>query len=186
MKAKQPTVAVMPHNREGFCAQGNRPRARLKICLFAVSAYCLIIALMLAACGGTSDIPLLPGLPEAIAFWQKQAPDDALVLSISGDINGDRRPDTLIIYRTPSGECLFIGILDTIDGYQLTDTIMAPLENQAMFIRNIGGNQSVAVFVSGQNGDKVGLGCFQLIGAEWINPFGGGIFDGDYAACCGL
>ena len=147
---------------------------------------CLAGMLMCFACQDISEQPIMPGEEAAIAFWQQQAPSDNLVLSISGDINDDGLVDTLIIYRADDDFCYFIGVLDTTQGYLLTEIIPAPLENHNMFIRNMGGTPPYWVFISGQNGNNVGLGSFKLLGTEWVNPLGGGIFDGGYAGCCGI
>jgi hypothetical protein len=143
----------------------------------------------MSACGGNaSTIPVsgqptqtsaLPGSPAAVAFWQKQSPDDKLILSVSGNIDADNRADTVIVYQLPDGSCQLVAVLDLSSGYQLTGTLPAPLSNQKLSFINF--DNKTSLLVEGENDGNIGMGIFSLENNEFVNVFGD-----DYDACCGV
>jgi hypothetical protein len=154
----------------------------LSCLLFATAAFaCGRSASTVSGTGQTTPTSGLPGSPVAIAFWQNQFPDDKVILAVSGDINADNRPDTIIVYQLPGGNCQFQAVLDLASGYSLTGTLPAPLENQKVSFIDFDSKPPTEIFVSGENGNNVGMGIFRLENNEFVNVFGD-----DYDACCGV
>lgn len=159
--------------------------------LAAIGLFSLLLVTAMPACGGNASTVTgsgqptpssgLPGSPAAIAFWQKQFPADTYILSVSGDINADNRPDTIIIYQLPNGSFQLQAVLDLSSGYQLTGILPAPLSNQKLSFLNFDNKPPTEILVSGENGSAVGLGIFRLENNEFVNVFGE-----DYNACCGI
>ena len=159
--------------------------------LAAIGLFSLLLTTALSACGRNASTatgsgqPLpstgLPGSPVAIAFWQKQFPADKYILSVSGDVNADNRPDTLIIYQVPDGYCQLLAVLDLSSGYSVSGTIPAPMEKQKVSFLDFDSKPPTEILVSGENGSAVGLGIFRLENNEFVNVFGE-----DYNACCGI
>ena len=159
--------------------------------LAAIGLFALLLVTVMSACGGNASTTTgsgqptassgLPGSPAAIAFWQKQFPADTYILSVSGDVNADNRPDTIIIYQVPDGSCQLLAVLGLSSGYSLSGTIQAPMENQKVSFLDFDSKPPTEILVSGENGDAVGLGIFRLENNEFVNVFGE-----DYNACCGI
>jgi hypothetical protein len=120
----------------------------------------------IAAPEENSKSPLSQGYIEAnsptFAYWQHQFPGSQWAALAQGDLNNDKRDDLLIVYGTDKDKFSLVAVLDLIDGYEITEPIAAPVEDQVLSIFNMDDTPPNEFSVSGRKGAEVGSAIFHL------------------------
>lgn len=114
----------------------------------------------------------------ALAYWQSEN-SYAPITWIETDLDNDSLLDTVLIYRKAEDECMLCAILNTHDGFVISQSTRAPLENQIIRSKDIDSKPPVEVMVSGSKNGKFGYGIFRLDNNQLIDLFAEGMND-----CC--
>ncbi len=114
----------------------------------------------------------------ALEYWQG-GNSFAPVRWAEEDVNSDGRQDTILIYQTDANTCMMCAILNTEQGFLLSESIKAPVENQTISFQDIDNKPPTEVIVSGSKNGKIGYGILRLENNQLIDIFGDSMKD-----CC--
>lgn len=98
----------------------------------------------------------------AFAYWQTKFPGDQWAALAQGDLNNDGRADLVVLYGTPEGKYSFVVVLNLANGFQITDPIDAPPEDQVLRIFDMDDRPPNEFSVAGQKDNQVGMAIFHL------------------------
>lgn len=117
---------------------------------------------------------------ELLLFFKETHPNNDVVLCGYEDLNDDGRKDLLVIYIEGYRKNAMIAVIDTGDGYKLSDHTHAPVENPKIVFKDIDKTGPIEFIVSGSKDGKHGYAIFRLIDDKEIRDlFGEGMED-----CC--
>lgn len=117
---------------------------------------------------------------ELLLYFQETHPNNDVVLCGYEDLNDDGRKDLLVIYIEGYRKNAMVVVLDTEDGFKLSDHTHAPVQNQKIVFKNIDKTGPMEFIVSGSKDGKYGYAIFRLIDDKKIEDlFGEGMDD-----CC--
>lgn len=106
----------------------------------------------------------------ALEYWRGYNQYSS-VIWIEADLDNDSRPDTVLIYREGEDKCMMCAVLNTAQGYVVTESTRAPLENQILQSRDIDERPPVEIMVSGSKNSKFGYAIFRLENNQLIDLF---------------
>jgi hypothetical protein len=145
----------------------------------------LLLIFAVSGCNGTtnaavttSTTPVATATP-CIAYWEQNNPGWEWVRLAEGDMNADRRPDLIIIYRETESKCSMTLVLDLTTGFQTTGSVDAPAEDQVINVFNMDGKPPDEFSVSGRKGVNIGSAVFRLDDGKIVQLFSSG-----YGDCC--
>lgn len=117
---------------------------------------------------------------ELLLFFEEQLPDNKVITCGYEDLNDDGRKDLLVIYKEGNKKNGMLIVLDTEEGYKLSDHTHAPIENQKIEFKDIDKEGPMEFIVSGSKDGKFGYAIFRLVDEfELRNLFGEGMEE-----CC--
>ena len=117
---------------------------------------------------------------ELLLYFQESHPNNDVILCGYEDLNDDGRKDLLVIYVEGYRKNAMLAVLDTEDGFKLTDHTHAPVQNQKIEYKNIDKTGPMEFIVSGSKDGTYGYAIFRLIDdIEIRDLFGEGMDD-----CC--
>lgn len=117
---------------------------------------------------------------ELLLYFQETHPDNNVILCGYEDLNGDGRKDLLVIYIEGYRKNAMVVVLDTEDGYKLTNHTHAPIENQAIKFFDMDKTPPMEFSVTGSKDGNYGYAIFRVVDdKELRNLFGEGMDD-----CC--
>lgn len=117
---------------------------------------------------------------ELLLYFEEVFPDNPVITCGYEDMNDDGRKDLLVIYREEKKKNGMLVVMDTEDGYKLSDHTHAPIENQKIEFKDIDKTGPMEFIVSGSKDGKFGYAIFRLVDDfEVRNLFGEGMED-----CC--
>jgi hypothetical protein len=116
----------------------------------------------------------------SFAYWQQQNPDRNWIKLAEADLNNDNREDMVVVYGIDNGKCEMVVVLDLPDGYQLTETAPAPVEDQTLKIMNFDSKPPNEIYISGRNGNNAGLAFFRVVDNHTLDN----LFADNFADCC--
>jgi len=152
----------------------------MKKCLYLVL---LLMVTLMAACsgdrsgddaGGKTDKKANP----AIAYWQSRNQHEVLLWEET-DLDGDKELDTVFIYRVDKKQCQMAVISKSKEGFKVSQSSRAPLENQTIKFKDIDEKLPVEIIVSGSKQGNYGYAILRLEGDVLIDLFAEGMED-----CC--
>lgn len=140
----------------------------------------VLVVLMLSLRGVDREEPgvFTPPDSAALNYWAKTSSFPA-VASAEEDINGDGRLDTVLIYRIAADKCQICVILEGEDGFMISASSRAPVENQSIKFKDIDNKLPIEIIVSGSKKGRYGYGILRLEGNQLIDLFGEGMDE-----CC--
>ncbi|PKM78274.1 MAG: hypothetical protein CVU90_03155 [Firmicutes bacterium HGW-Firmicutes-15] len=115
---------------------------------------------------------------QALEYWQNNN-SYAPVTWTEEDLNDDGRPDTVLIYRVAPDKCLMCVISNTAQGFVVSQSTRAPLENQVIKSKDIDNKPPIEITVSGSKNGQFGYGIYRLENDQLIDLFAEGMND-----CC--
>lgn len=117
---------------------------------------------------------------ELLLYFEEQFPDNEVITCGYEDLNDDGRKDLLVIYKEEKKKNGMLIVLDTEEGYKLSDHTHAPIENQKIEFKDIDKTGPMEFIVSGSKDGKFGYAIFRLVDEfELRNLFGEGMEE-----CC--
>lgn len=117
---------------------------------------------------------------ELLLYFQETHPNNDVILCGYEDLNDDGRKDLLVIYIEDYRKNAMVAVLDTEDGFKLSDHTHAPMQNQKIEFKDIDKTGPIEFIVSGSKDGKYGYAIFRLIDDKEIKDlFGKGMED-----CC--
>ena len=149
-----------------------------------ICRYTVILGLMFNLVGCNPVIspanPIKPDIAStpALEYWQGEN-TYAPVIWAEEDVNGDSRQDTILIYQTASDKCMMCAISNTSQGFLISQSIKAPIENQTISFKEIDEKPPTEIIVSGSKNGKIGYGILRLENDQLIDIFGDSMKD-----CC--
>lgn len=112
-----------------------------------------------------------------IAFTE-EFPDREVILCEGGDFTNDGIEDLIVIYKEKKHTEMLVVVGDE-NKVMYTNSVKAPVENQAIELRNIDEKDEVEFVVSGSKAGNVGYGIFRVENMILKDLFGEGM-----DACC--
>lgn len=146
--------------------------------------YIIILCFMfnLAGCSprGSQDDPKESDMTStpALEYWQEKNTYEP-VFWAEADIDGDGRTDTVLIYRIEADKCRICGIMNTKQGFSISESMKAPVENHTIRFEDIDKKAPTEIIVSGSKNGKVGYVILRLENNQLIDIFGDSMDD-----CC--
>lgn len=122
------------------------------------------------------------GVPEdnkLLEHFVSLYPDNKVLKCGYEDINNDGIKDLVVIYNESTRKNAMVVIIDKGDGYQITKSMPAPLENQTIEFKNIDEKDEIEFIISGSKDGRFGYAIYRLQGLEIKDLFGEGMED-----CC--
>ena len=117
---------------------------------------------------------------ELLLYFEEEFPDNKVITCGYEDLNDDGRKDLLVIYKEEKKKNGMLIVLDTEEGYKLSDHTHAPIENQKIEFKDIDKTGPMEFIVSGSKDGKFGYAIFRLVDEfELRNLFGEGMEE-----CC--
>ncbi len=114
-----------------------------------------------------------------LKHFQEKYPDNKVLKCGYEDINEDGRKDLVVIFYKEVRSNGMVVVLDTEEGYKITDEVPAPIENQSIEFKNIDEEGPMEFIVSGSKDGRYGYAIFRLVDLEIHDIFGEGMED-----CC--
>ncbi|KAF0207139.1 MAG: Cys-Cys-COOH (seleno)protein SaoC [Actinomycetota bacterium] len=146
----------------------------MRLLLFATAAVCTFLV---GGCASTSapaaDATLVHAFEEAV-------PGTTVISARSGDIDADGTQDLAVVYRTAEGTFRTRALLSHEGSATVTNEFKAPVEAQAVQLRDIDDKQPVEVIVRGSKNGAVGYAVYRVEGDQLVD-----VFDSGMANCCG-
>ncbi|MCQ4923912.1 Cys-Cys-COOH protein SaoC [Tissierella carlieri] len=117
---------------------------------------------------------------ELLLYFQETHPNNDAILCGYEDLNDDGRKDLLVIYVEEYRKNAMVVVIDTGEGFKLSDHTHAPIQNQKIEFKDIDKTGPIEFIVSGSKDGKYGYAIFRLIDDKEIKDlFGEGMED-----CC--
>ncbi|MDR7857489.1 Cys-Cys-COOH (seleno)protein SaoC [Tissierella sp.] len=117
---------------------------------------------------------------ELLLYFQDTHPDNKVILCGYEDLNDDGLKDLLVIYNEAPKKNAMVVVLDTDNGFKLSDHTHAPIDNQTIEFKDIDKTGPIEFIVSGSKDGKYGYAIFRLIDDTEIKDlFGDGMEE-----CC--
>lgn len=117
---------------------------------------------------------------ELLLYFQETHPNNDVILCGYEDVNDDGRKDLLVVYIEDYRKNAMVVVMDTGDGYKLSEHTDAPVENVTIEFKDIDKTGPIEFIVSGSKDGQYGYAIFRLIDdLEIKNLFGEGMED-----CC--
>lgn len=117
---------------------------------------------------------------ELLMYFIETHPDNKVIKCGYEDLNDDGRKDLLVIYNEAPRKNAMVVVIDTGDGFKLSDHTHAPIDNQKIEFKDIDKTGPIEFIVSGSKDGKFGYSIFRLIDdIEIIDLFGEGMEE-----CC--
>ena len=123
------------------------------------------------------EVFTLPDSP-ALVYWA-ETNSYPIITSVEDDIDGDGRLDTVLIYQIAPDKCQICVILNLEDGFMISGSSRAPVENQSIKLKDIDNKPPLEIIVSGSKRGKYGYGILRLENNQLIDLFGEGMDE-----CC--
>ena len=117
---------------------------------------------------------------ELLLYFRETHPDNKVILCGYEDLNDDGRKDLLVIYNEAHKKNAMVVVIDTGNGFKLSDHVRAPIDNQTIEFKDIDKTGPIEFIVSGSKDGNFGYSIFRLIDdIEIRDLFGEGMED-----CC--
>lgn len=158
----------------------------------------LFLAVLLTACtpSGEAEIPsseqqiaqlreggvvLSPAGEAMLAEYLTPTPDVRVVAAVEADVNADALPDVVLIHssREERGKMTLLVLLRRPDGWQASNALPAPVENQQITLRDIDDKPPLEFVVMGSKGIRSGFAIYRVVEGQLVDLFGDGMDD-----CC--
>jgi hypothetical protein len=145
----------------------------------------LLSIFAISGCSGTTNAAISTSTtPEATAtpcftYWEQNHPGQEWVRLTEADMNGDGRPDLIIIYRETDSKCSMTVVLDLATNFQTAGPVDAPVEDQVISVFDMDGKPPNEFSVSGRKGVNIGSAVFRLESDKIVQLFSSG-----YGDCC--
>jgi hypothetical protein len=112
-------------------------------------------------------------------FWQRHNTGFRCLKSAEGELNGDEKPDLLVIYQDEANDCFLVAVIDTGKEFKVTMPFSAPVSEQVIDIFDMDGKSPYEFSVSGRKGTNIGSAVFRLENGQIVQLFSSG-----YGDCC--
>ena len=117
---------------------------------------------------------------ELLLYFIENYPDNKVITCGYEDLNDDGRKDLLVIYNEAPKKNAMVIVIDTGNGFKLSDHVKAPIDNQKIEFKDIDKTGPIEFIVSGSKDGNFGYSIFRLIDdVEIIDLFGEGMDE-----CC--
>lgn len=115
--------------------------------------------------------------PLRVAF-ERNWPDNQILVTESGDVNGDDTADLVVIFASGEGRN---GLLVVLGGEtpRFTNELPAPIENQTITLSDIDEESPTEFIVQGSKGASIGYAIYRVENGRLDDLFGEGMED-----CC--
>lgn len=117
---------------------------------------------------------------ELLLYFIENHPDNNVITCGYEDLNNDGLKDLLVIYNEAPRKNAMVVVIDTGNGFKLSDHTKAPIDNQKIEFKDIDKTGPIEFIVSGSKDGNFGYSIFRLIDdVEIIDLFGEGMEE-----CC--
>ncbi|MBU5436536.1 hypothetical protein KQI42_00870 [Tissierella sp. MSJ-40] len=100
---------------------------------------------------------------ELLLYFIETHPDNKVILCGYEDLNDDGRKDLLVIYNEAPRKNAMVVVIDTGNGFKLSNHTSAPIDNQKIEFKNIDKTGPIEFIVSGSKDGNFGYSIFRLI-----------------------
>jgi hypothetical protein len=112
-------------------------------------------------------------------FWEQHFTGYICLKAAEGELNGDEKPDLLVIYHDEANECFLVAVINSGPDFQVSEPFAAPLSDQVIDIFDMDGTAPNEFSVSGRKGVNIGSAVFRLENGQIVQLFSSG-----YGDCC--
>lgn len=116
---------------------------------------------------------------DLLKHFKEEYPDNEVLKCGYEDVNDDGRKDLVVIFYKEKRSNGMVVVLDTEEGYKITEEVPAPIDNQSIEFKNIDDEGPIEFIVSGSKDGRYGYAIFRIEGLEVHDIFGEGMDD-----CC--
>ncbi|WMM24417.1 Cys-Cys-COOH (seleno)protein SaoC [Tissierella sp. MB52-C2] len=117
---------------------------------------------------------------ELLLYFNETHPENKVILCGYEDLNDDGRKDLLVIYNESHKKNAMVVVIDTGNGFKLSEHVKAPIDNQVIEFKDIDKTGPIEFIISGSKDGNFGYSIFRLIDdIEIRDLFGEGMED-----CC--
>jgi hypothetical protein len=124
---------------------------------------------------GTKPVTSTPGY----IFWEQHYAGYRCLKAAEGELNGDEKPDLLVIYQDETEKCFLVAVINAEPEYQVTQPFSAPVNDQVIDIFDMDSTSPNEFSVSGRKGVNIGSAVFRLENGQIVQLFSSG-----YGDCC--
>lgn len=140
---------------------------------------------LVSGCGtGTTASPHSTGTRSVTAtpayiFWEQHYTGYRCLMAVEGELNGDEKPDLLVIYQNETSECFLVAVINSEPDFPVSAPFAAPMSDQVIDIFDMDGKSPYEFSVSGRKGVNIGSAVFRLENGQIVQLFSSG-----YGDCC--
>lgn len=100
---------------------------------------------------------------ELLLYFNETHPENKVILCGYEDLNDDGRKDLLVIYNESHKKNAMVVVIDTGNGFKLSEHVKAPIDNQVIEFKDIDKTGPIEFIISGSKDGNFGYSIFRLI-----------------------